>query len=160
MENNRINLETFILEILDDNKIQHHELKQKIINSDDIELLTKDLNKFIIINTYKVKETYGLGEVYAINYMSEYIGLLFENYHPKLEKLPEEIELSIYLLGDYRAKHLGSSILKEFSDYLLNLYSQFDKIVVRIEKTNVRSIKSALRAGFEEESNEFSYKRR
>ena len=93
------------------------------------------------------------------------IGLAFVNYHPEEEirgkLLPEEIEIGVGLLSKYRGKQIGSTLERELSDALLERYSRFNIVVARIEGSNVRSIKSALSAGFEYiKDDEYHYRRK
>ena len=90
---------------------------------------------------------------YIVKYNDELIGLSFLNYHPEEKRdnklLKEEIEIGLGILPEFRGKHLGSQFEKEFSEYLLNKYPQFDEVVARIENTNVKSINAVKKAGFE-----------
>ena len=58
--------------------------------SENIELMTKDLDQFII-NTRNVQKEYGLSEVYAVYYENQVIGISFVNYHPEKGELKEDV---------------------------------------------------------------------
>ena len=46
--------------------------------------------------------------------------------------LPEEIEIGLGLLPEYRGKRFGTLFEKEFSEYLLNKYQNFNEIVLEL----------------------------
>jgi len=106
----------------------------------------------------------GITATYVINWQEEFIGLCFVNYHPRKIRneviLEEEIEIGLGLLPQFRGKHLGSTLERELSSKLLSIYPQFSVIVARIDAENIRSINSALKAGFEHlEDDVYQYKR-
>ena len=74
--------------------------------------------------------------------------------------LSEEIEIGLGILPEFRGKHLGSQFEKEFSEYLLNKYPQFNEVVARIDNNNLKSINAVKKAGFEHiEGEEYHFKR-
>ncbi len=97
--------------------------------------------------------------------MLELIGLSFLNFHPEEKRdneiLLEEIEIGLGLLSECRGKGLGSLFEKESSEYLLNLYPQFNEVVARIDEDNISSISSIKKAGFDKiKDTEYHYKRK
>lgn len=157
-------LEHFILEEYDFDNEVHVNLKNSLINSEGSELVSKDINNYIVKN-YHLRQQDGVTNTYVVVNDNEMIGLVFVNYHPEEEirgrLLPEEIEIGVGLLPKYRGQHLGSTLEKELSDALLEIFPRFALVVARIESSNVRSIKSAINAGFEHiKDDEYHYKRK
>lgn len=159
-----MNLEHFILKEYDFYNEVHVNLKNNLINSEGSELVSKDISNYIVRN-YHLHQQDEITNTYVVVYDNEMIGLAFVNYHPEEEirgeLLPEEIEIGAGLLPEYRGKHLGSNLEKELSDALLEMYPEFAIVVARIESSNTRSIKSAIRAGFEHiKDDEYHYRRK
>ena len=153
-------LKHFNLEEFNYNNEEHLKLVVDLKKSENIELMTKDLDQFII-NTRNVQKEYGLSEVYAVYYENKVIGISFVNYHPEKGELKEEIEIGLGLLPHFQNKKLGSLIETELCEKLLEIYPQFDNIVARIGEDNIPSVKSAIKAGFEYiDNDEYHYKRR
>ena len=143
---------------------EHLVFLDKFINSPNSELISSDIKRFVERNIEKNKED-NITNCYIVKYNNELIGLSFLNYHPEEKRnneiLSEEIEIGFGLLPEFRGKGLGSLFEKEFSEYLLNLYPQFNEIVARIEDDNIRSINAIKKAGFEHyKDNEYYYKRK
>ena len=126
---------------------EHLIFLENMIKSDGSELISGDIKRFV-----------------EIKYNNELIGLSFLNYHPEEKRdnklLKEEIEIGLGILPEFRGKHLGSQFEKEFSEYLLNKYPQFDEVVARIENTNLNSINAVKKAGFEHiKDDEYHFKK-
>ena len=165
IENELINikLDDFLLETYDNKNFSHVVFKEKLINSNDSKLISNDIDNYII-KTKKSGKIDKISNVYVVKYRNDLIGMVFVNYHPEEEKedvlLKEEIEIGLGLLDEYKGMHLGSLIEKELSTKLLNIYPQFNEIVVRINEDNIESIKSAKNAGFIQIGNdEYHFKR-
>ncbi len=142
---------------------EHLIFLDKMINSPNSELISSDLKRFVERNIKKNKED-NITNCYIVKYNNELIGLSFLNYHPKEKRnneiLLEEIEIGFGLLPEFRGKGLGSLFEKEFSEYLLNLYPQFNEIVARVEEDNISSINALKKAGFERyKDDEYHYKK-
>ena len=158
MKLNNFDLITFDLE----NK-EHLILLEKIIKSNGSELISGDIKRFVERNIELNKKD-NITNCYIIENNNSFIGLAFLNYHPEEKRneelLSEEIEIGLGILPEFRGKHLGSQFEKEFSEYLLNKYPQFDEVVARIENTNIKSINAAKKAGFEHtKDDEYHFKK-
>ena len=158
MKLNNFDLITFDLE----NK-EHLILLEKIIKSNGSELISGDIKRFVERNIELNKKD-NITNCYIIENNNSFIGLAFLNYHPEEKEdekiLSEEIEIGLGILPEFRGKHLGSQFEKEFSEYLLNKYPQFDEVVARIENTNIKSINAAKKAGFEHtKDDEYHFKK-
>lgn len=158
MKLNNFGLITFDLE----NK-EHLILLEKIIKSNDSELISGDIKRFVERNIELNKKD-NITNCYIIENNNSFIGLAFLNYHPEEKRneklLLEEIEIGLGILPEFRGKHLGSQFEKEFSEYLLNKYPQFNEVVARIDNNNLKSINAVKKAGFEHiEGEEYHFKR-
>lgn len=144
-------LESFILEEFNFENEKHLTLEKNLIESEDSELISRDINNFILINK-ELNEKDHITNTYVIDYQNELVGLLFVNYHPEIERnkqvLEEEIEIGLGLLPLCRGKHLGPKIEEELCNKLLEIYPRFNSIVGRIDNNNVKSIRAAQNAGF------------
>lgn len=158
MKINNFDLITFDLE----NK-EHLTLLEKIIKSNGSELISGDIKRFVERNIELNKKD-NITNCYIIENNNSFIGLAFLNYHPEEKRnektLSEEIEIGLGILPEFRGKHLGSQFEKEFSEYLLNKYPQFNEVVARIDNNNLKSINAVKKAGFEHiEGEEYHFKR-
>lgn len=158
MKLNNFDLITFDLE----NK-EHLILLEKIIKSNGSELISGDIKRFVERNIELNKKD-NITNCYIIENNNSFIGLAFLNYHPEEKRneklLLEEIEIGLGILPEFRGKHLGSQFEKEFSEYLLNKYPQFNEVVARIDNNNLKSINAVKKAGFEHiEGEEYHFKR-
>lgn len=158
MKLNNFGLITFDLE----NK-EHLILLEKIIKSNGSELISGDIKRFVERNIELNKKD-NITNCYIIENNNSFIGLAFLNYHPEEKRneklLLEEIEIGLGILPEFRGKHLGSQFEKEFSEYLLNKYPQFNEVVARIDNNNLKSINAVKKAGFEHiEGEEYHFKR-
>lgn len=158
MKLNNFDLITFDLE----NK-EHLILLEKIIKSNGSELISGDIKRFVERNIELNKKD-NITNCYIIENNNSFIGLAFLNYHPEEKRdekiLSEEIEIGLGILPEFRGKHLGSQFEKEFSEYLLNKYPQFNEVVARIDNNNLKSMKAVKKAGFEHiEGEEYHFKR-
>ena len=142
---------------------EHLIFLENMIKSDGSELISGDIKRFVERNI-ELKKKDNITNCYIIKYNNELIGLSFLNYHPEEKRdnklLKEEIEIGLGILPEFRGKHLGSQFEKEFSEYLLNKYPQFDEVVARIENTNLNSINAVKKAGFEHiKDDEYHFKK-
>ena len=158
MKLNNFDLITFDLE----NK-EHLTLLERTIKSNGSELISGDIKRFVERNIELNKKD-NITNCYIIENNNSFIGLAFLNYHPEENRneklLLEEIEIGLGILPEFRGKHLGSQFEKEFSEYLLNKYSQFNEVVARIDNNNLKSINAVKKAGFEHiEGEEYHFKR-
>ena len=158
MKLNNFDLITFDLE----NK-EHLTLLERTIKSNGSELISGDIKRFVERNIELNKKD-NITNCYIIENNNSFIGLAFLNYHPEEKRdekiLSEEIEIGLGILPEFRGKHLGSQFEKEFSEYLLNKYPQFDEVVARIENTNLNSINAVKKAGFEHiKDDEYHFKK-
>lgn len=158
MKLNNSDLITFDLE----NK-EHLTLLERTIKSNGSELISGDIKRFVERNIELNKKD-NITNCYIIENNNSFIGLAFLNYHPEEKKdekiLSEEIEIGLGILPEFRGKHLGSQFEKEFSEYLLNKYPQFNEVVARIDNNNLKSINAVKKAGFEHiEGEEYHFKR-
>lgn len=158
MKLNNFGLITFDLE----NK-EHLILLEKIIKSNGSELISGDIKRFVERNI-ELNKRDNITNCYIIENNNSFIGLAFLNYHPEEKRneklLLEEIEIGLGILPEFRGKHLGSQFEKEFSEYLLNKYPQFNEVVARIDNNNLKSINAVKKAGFEHiEGEEYHFKR-
>lgn len=158
MKLNNFDLITFDLE----NK-EHLILLEKIIKSNGSELISGDIKRFVERNIELNKKD-NITNCYIVENNNSFIGLAFLNYHPEEKRneelLSEEIEIGLGILPEFRGKHLGSQFEKEFSEYLLNKYPQFNEVVARIDNNNLKSINAVKKAGFEHiEGEEYHFKR-
>lgn len=158
MKINNFDLIAFDLE----NK-EHLTLLEKIIKSNCSELISGDIKRFVERNIELNKKD-NITNCYIIENNNSFIGLAFLNYHPEEKRdekiLSEEIEIGLRILPEFRGKHLGSQFEKEFSEYLLNKYPQFNEVVARIDNNNLKSINAVKKAGFEHiEGEEYHFKR-
>ena len=143
---------------------EHLIFLDKIISSPNSELISSDIKRFVERNI-EINKKDNITNCYIVKYNNESIGLSFLNYHPTEkrgnETLLEEIEIGLGLLPEFRGRGLGSLFEKEFSQYLLGLYPQFNEVVARIEEDNIGSINAIKKAGFERiKSGEYHYKRK
>lgn len=153
----------FIFEKIDLSNISHVICKDELINSENSDLISKDINNFINRNL-EIGSKDNITSTYIVNYKSNQVGLAFVNFHPEIERdgkvLEEEIEIGLGIITKYRGMHLGKLIEKELCEKLLELYPRFDYIVARIDNDNIISIKSALKSGFEYyKDDEYHFKR-
>lgn len=158
MKLNNFDLITFDLE----NK-EHLTLLERTIKSNGSELISGDIKRFVERNIELNKKD-NITNCYIIENNNSFIGLAFLNYHPEEKRdekiLSEEIEIGLGILPEFRGKHLGSQFEKEFSEYLLNKYPQFNEVVARIDNNNLKSINAVKKAGFEHiEGEEYHFKR-
>ncbi len=158
MKLNNFDLITFDLE----NK-EHLTLLERTIKSNGSELISGDIKRFVERNIELNKKD-NITNCYIIENNNSFIGLAFLNYHPEEKRdekiLSEEIEIGLGILPKFRGKHLGSQFEKEFSEYLLNKYPQFNEVVARIDNNNLKSINAVKKAGFEHiEGEEYHFKR-
>ena len=164
MNEDTIKLQNFILEEFDDSKKDHWQLKRELIQNEDSYLISRDIDNFIKRNNVLHQQD-NITNTFSIIYDGIYIGIAFLNYHPEEIRegivLEEEIEIGLGLLPVFRDKHLGSLFEREFCEYLLEKYPQFNEVVARIENDNTRSIKAANYAGFEHiNGDEYHFKRK
>lgn len=158
MKLNNFDLITFDLE----NK-EHLTLLERTIKSNGSELISGDIKRFVERNIELNKKD-NITNCYIVENNNSFIGLAFLNYHPEEKRneelLSEEIEIGLGILPEFRGKHLGSQFEKEFSEYLLNKYPQFNEVVARIDNNNLKSINAVKKAGFEHiEGEEYHFKR-
>mgnify|MGYP004550490681 FL=1 len=158
MKLNNFDLITYDLE----NK-EHLTLLERTIKSNGSELISGDIKRFVERNIELNKKD-NITNCYIIENNNSFIGLAFLNYHPEEKRdekiLSEEIEIGLGILPEFRGKHLGSQFEKEFSEYLLNKYPQFNEVVARIDNNNLKSINAVKKAGFEHiEGEEYHFKR-
>lgn len=156
-------LENFELINFDFADNNHVIFLDKLISSPKSELISSDIKRFVRRNIERNKED-KITNCFIVKNNNNLIGLSFLNYHPEEirdnEILLEEIEIGLGLLPEYREKGLGSLFEKEFSEYLLNLYPQFNEVVARIEEDNLGSIYSIKKAGFKKiKEGEYHFKR-
>ena len=142
---------------------EHLIFLENMIKSDGSELISGDIKRFVEKNI-ELKKKDNITNCYIVKYNDELIGLSFLNYHPEEKRdnklLKEEIEIGLGILPEFRGKHLGSQFEREFSEYLLNKYPQFDEVVARIENTNLNSINAVKKAGFEHiKDDEYHFKK-
>lgn len=159
-----VELEHFRLEKYDFLNNKHIQLKEQIINSEDAELISRDIDNYIKRNSI-LGSNDNITNTYTVIYDNTYIGLIFINYHQEEIRnnqiLPEEIEIGIGLLPVFRGKNLGSILERELCEKLFKVYPKFTVIVARIDEKNIRSIRAAIKAGFEYfKDDEYHYKRK
>ena len=144
--------------------IEHIKLLNNFISSPGSELVSSNVSRFVIRNLELNKKD-NITNVFIIDNDNNKIGLAFLNYHPKKEcngvMLPEEIEIGLGLLPEYRGKRFGTLFEKEFSEYLLNKYQNFNEIVARVDDDNIKSKTAVMNSGFVHiQDDEYHYKRR
>ena len=144
--------------------IEHIKLLNNFISSPGSELVSSNVSRFVIRNLELNKKD-NITNVFIIDNDNNKIGLAFLNYHPKKEyngvMLPEEIEIGLGLLPEYRGKRFGTLFEKEFSEYLLNKYQNFNEIVARVDDDNIKSKTDVMNSGFVHiQDDEYHYKRR
>ena len=142
---------------------EHLTLLERTIKSNGSELISGDIKRFVERNIELNKKD-NITNCYIIENNNSFIGLAFLNYHPEEKRdekiLSEEIEIGLGILPEFRGKHLGSQFEKEFSEYLLNKYPQFNEVVARIDNNNIKSINAVKKAGLEHiDGEEYHFKR-
>ena len=160
-KNNKSKLEIngFTLESFDYSNSKHIHLLRQMEKMEDVNLISSNIEAFIKKNIL-LNQKDSISNAFAINYNGELIGLAFINYHEKEEDLPEEIEVGLGILPEFRNLHLGTEIEKNLCDKLLEQHPNLNYIVGRIDQDNSNSIKAANRAGFEHiKDDEYHYKR-
>ena len=146
------------------NNENHIKVEKDIINSDYSDLISRDIDRFIKRNLQLHNEN-EITNAYVIKYENDLIGLAFVNFHKEEiiddKHYDDEIEIGCGLCPNYIGKHLGPIIENELAEKELELHPEFDFIVSRIDNSNIRSIKSANKAGFEHlNDDEYIFKRR
>ena len=144
--------------------IEHIKLLNNFISSPESELVSSNVSRFVIRNLELNKKD-NITNVFIINNDNNKIGLAFLNYHPEKEcngvMLPEEIEIGLGLLPEYRGKHFGTLFEKEFSEYLLDKYQNFNEVVARVDADNIKSKTAVMNSGFVHiQDDEYHYKRK
>lgn len=141
-------LEHFILEKYDSNNYYH---KSAVILLDNDDAAWKYLGYIdIMIEEIKNKSLKNPYDNFFIAYQKgniEPIGIIAISYF----KNDNRYEIIEGLLPKYRGLKLASPLLKEFCEFLFSKYSEINELSVQINKSNIYSIKSALKAGFEKE---------
>ena len=123
----------------DVNNIEHIKLLKYFISSPGSELVSNNVSRFVIRNLELNKKD-NITNVFIVENDNNKIGL--------------------GLLPKYRGKHLGTLFQKEFSEYLLDKYKNFNEIVARVDDDNIKSKKAVLNSGFIHiQDNEYHYKR-
>ena len=156
--------DNFLLNEFNFDNIEHLLLLEKVIHSSDSELISKDIRNYISRNSELNKKDH-ITNTFVVEKDNLMIGLAFLNYHPEEsrvnELLKEEIEIGLGLLDEFRGSGFGSLFENEFSNLLLNIYPQFNEVIARIDNNNIKSIKSAEKAGFIHKKNdEYIFKRK
>ena len=147
----------------DVNNIEHIKLLKYFISSPGSELVSNNVSRFVIRNLELNKKD-NITNVFIVENDNNKIGLAFLNYHPKEERngviLQEEIEIGLGLLPEYSGKHLGTLFQKEFREYLLDKYKNFNEIVARVDDDNIKFKKAVMNSGFIHiQDDEYHYKR-
>lgn len=146
-----LKLDHFTLELFNEDNEEHVKLKNAIIDMKDSDLISKNIDAYIRRNK-DLGAVDNITRTYVVAYDNDYIGLTFVNYHPEEvingKKYSEEIEIGLGILPKYRNKGLGSTLERELSDKLLEIFPRFRFIVAKIDNDNLPSIKTAENAGF------------
>ena len=128
--NDSIEHRRIIVELWNDEESRNflYDLSKEIRYLEEKNLLDKRNNAYIV---YKDNNPIG------------YISLKGEN---------NKFTISCGLIKEYRGKHLGTQLLREFTSKVLVTYSDIDKLVLIIDNKNIGSKKVAINAGYQKES--------
>ena len=131
-----LKLDHFTLELFNEDNEEHVKLKNAIIDMKDSDLISKNIDAYIRRNK-DLGAVDNITRTYVVAHDNDYIGLTFVNYHPEEvingKKYSEEIEIGLGILPKYRNKGLGSSLERELSDKLLEIFPRFRFIVAKID---------------------------
>lgn len=125
--------------------IEHRRIIVELWNDDESRNFLYDLSKEIRYLEEKnfLDKRNNAYIVYKDNNPIGYISLKGEN---------NKFTISYGLIKEYRGRHLGTKLLREFTSKVLVTYSDIDKLVLIIDNKNIGSKKVAINAGYQKES--------
>lgn len=137
-------LESFKLQIYNDS-LEHRKIIIELWNDDESREFLYDLSKEIryLEEQSYIDERNNAYIVYQDETPIGYISLKGEN---------NRFTISYGLLKEYRGKHIGTQLLREFSTQVLITYANIDKLVLIIDNKNIGSKKVAINAGYQKDS--------
>ncbi|MGN1338241.1 MAG: GNAT family N-acetyltransferase [Candidatus Coprovivens sp.] len=137
-------LESFKLMEYNDS-IEHRRIIVELWNDEESRNFLYDLSKEIRYLEEKnfLDKRNNAYIVYKDNNPIGYISLKGEN---------NKFTISYGLIKEYRGKHLGTQLLREFTSKVLVTYSDIDKLILIIDNKNIGSKKVAINAGYQKES--------
>lgn len=140
-----IELKDFNIVSYDRSNEDHRKFKFSLSSDDDFKRFFGQMFMNGIDEKFTESDSLEADKVYLVVKDSNIIGLV-----RLLTKNKEVVELQYAIKKDYRKNKLGSVLLTEFSSYLLD--NETNKIILKIEKNNIPSIKCAINSGFEEKN--------
>ena len=140
-----MDLESFILQEYDDYKLEHRKVIIELWNDEESRKFLYDLSKEVkyLEEKYFEDKRNNAYIVYKDNQPIGYISTKADN---------NKCVISYGLTKEYRGKHIGTCLLKEFTSKILLSYSDVDRLVLIIDNKNTGSKKVATNAGYQQET--------
>ncbi len=137
------NMDTLSIVEYDSEMYLHRKFKRELIADSLIFMYFKNTIEQYLFSTENLGEL-ELETAYLLANTSNLIGYLYLGNCDFKGTLA--IDYAIH--EDYRGNHLGVILLKELKEYLIQNMKKVQAIDLAIQKNNIRSIKTALGAGF------------
>ena len=151
----KVYLDNFVLEEYNASNLQHREVIERLNQDKESKKYLGDLFYAIQKNSKRSEEDISKLNKTFISYYNEYPIGYFAIY-----TIHYEYQVSCGLLEEYREQYLASLLLEEASTYFLSEYIDINEIFAIIDKENIASQNSALRAGYERiEEEKYSIKK-
>lgn len=136
-----IELENFTLIEYDINNIEHYDLITKINSTENGKKYLGNLH-YAIQRIYQRRENNPYNIPFIVYYLDEPIGFISLSY------IDNSYQISYGITSEYQGQYLGSELLMEFSELLFQMYPDIDKLTLKIEPSNIGSIKLANKVGY------------
>lgn len=137
----RINIGTFSLEIYDENNETHKEYVEKFESDKDFNTYAEEFWS-LLSNVNYAKKQGKYSEIYFA-YIDEkivgMIGLIWVLGSP---------ELVMGILPEMRGNHYSSVLLREYTNYVLETYKEYNELYAYVNPNNVHSQENVEMAGF------------
>jgi predicted transcriptional regulator len=140
-----IELDNFILETYNNNDIDHRTTAIELCNDANGKKFLGDVLASIEW-VFKKRESNHRNNAYVAFYDNEPVGFA------SLSINEDSYEISIGIRPKYRKEYMGALLTQEFSEKILEMYADVNKVTAIINNLNTGSKKMATMAGFIQEN--------
>jgi len=141
----KIVLDSFVLEEYDEENLEHVNVIYELNKDGSTKKFLGDINYMLMrIKIRSEENKYNRAFIaYFGDHPIGYISLSYIN---------NEYQIASGILNEFRRENLASSLLQDFSYYLLDNFEDIDKLVLRIDEDNIGSQMVASLVGYEKEN--------
>ncbi len=140
----RWNIGNFDIISYDAKNKEHNQFRKELVNDPMISLYFKNAVMYALESTYP-EHGFAFNQAYFVANPSALIGYLYIGNCD----FTGVLSLNYALHSSFRGQHIGSEMLKQIRDFLIQNIAQINNIDLAIPVHNMIGVKTAISAGFE-----------